>query len=189
MLKSCIIAHDLVEMHMVTVIGFDPASHRNLGWALIEYDPEPEKTKVIRCISGTFTFQVYEEPWKALGPMSIMIDEFLVKEEPDLVVVEQTSAFRGGFVTGQVSYCIGVLLASCSRNNLDVGFVYPSHVKKILTGKGRATKAQVRNRVKVALKHIGAPVPTKFDSDHASDATGNVLVWMADEDVFKMPEE
>lgn len=177
-----------------TVIGFDPASSRNLGWSIIRYkSAKAAKTaKITKCVSGTFTFPVCKESWRILGPMYLAVEEFLQREEPDLVVIEQTSAFRGpkagGFVTGQVSYCIGVILSVCSKNDMNVGFVYPSHVKKVLTGKGRASKVEVRKGVKTILEHLGTPEPVTFDSDHASDATGNVLVWLADNNIYDLQE-
>lgn len=186
MLKVCIIAQILVEKDRMNtkIIGFDPASTRNLGWSLFEYTVKGG-FDLTRFQSSTVRLATTPERWQVLGPVSIAVDEFLAKESPNLVVIEQTASFRGSFITGQVSHCIGVILAACSRQDIDVGFVYPTHVKKVMTGKGKATKPQMKKAVIRSLKDLGVK-NIKFDSDHAADATSNILTWLADKDIIKI---
>jgi len=130
----------------------------------------------LNCVAGTVVLPTVESPWQALWPMFIAVDTILADKKPDLVVVEKTSSFSGGFVTGQVSNCMGVILACCGKHELPVLFVYPSHVKKVMTGKGRATKGQMKKSVKNVLSEFGCE--TKFDSEHACDATANILALL-----------
>jgi len=152
------------------IIGFDPASVRNLGWSRVAADG----TKVVQCDAGTFVIDKVEEPWQALWPIMQVVDDFLKNEAPDLVVVEQTKAF-GGFVGGQVASCMGVIHACCGKHGVKVGFVHPTHLKKVLTGNGRATKTQVKNAVIAAFDK-------KFDSEHAYDAVAVILSYLQDEE-------
>jgi len=151
------------------IIGFDPASVRNLGWSRVH----TEDTKVVQCEAGTFVISKVEEPWQSLWPIMQVVDDFLQKESPDFVVVEQTKTF-GGFIGGQVAGCMGVILACCGKYGVDVKFVHPTHLKKILTGSGKATKAQVKNAVI-------AEINKKFDSEHAYDAAAVILCYLSDE--------
>jgi len=93
------------------------------------------------------------------------------------VAISNQIRFSGGFVTGQVSNCMGVILSACGKHDLAVAFVYPSHVKKVITGNGRATKGQMKKYVKDMMYQLcGEHV--KFDSEHSCDATANILCWL-----------
>jgi len=157
------------------IIGFDPASVRNLGWSKLTISLTTEER--IATTAGTFVIEKVEQPWQAMWPIFQVVDLFLEKEKPDIVVIEKTSSFAGGFVAGQVSGCMGVIHACCGKHNIDLEFVHPTHMKKVLTGNGRATKSQVKKCVKETIGDL------KFDSEHAYDAIGIVLSYLKDEQV------
>ena len=160
------------------VVSFDPASYRNLGWATAEISYKKDELKQVACEAGTFVTQG-DDPWRVLWPMFVFIDDFLTLNKPDLAIIEDTKGFTGGFITGQVSQCMGVILAACVKHEIEVEFVYPSHVKKVVTGDGRATKSQIKNGVKSRLLAMGTEKDeTKFNSGHAYDAVSNILCWM-----------
>lgn len=179
-------------MPEIKIIGFDPASTKNLGYCLMSLSGEIGELSVKSLDAGTAVFDTFEDRWKSLGPLLDVVQEVLTNEMPDYVIIEQTNSFRGGksgaFVTGQVSHCIGVILAICSKLKLDVNFVYPTRVKKLLTGKGKATKSEMKKSVKSNLESLGISGEIKFDSDHASDATGNILAWLKDVDLLDKPK-
>jgi len=175
----CII-HIFMSMR---IIGFDPASTRNLGWSLVEISGEN-----FSCSAGTFVIPTVDVKWKAYWPMLMVVDEFIAQEDPNVVIVEQTSAFSGGFVTGQVSHCLGVIFAACGKNGVDVGSVYPTHVKKVITDKGRATKSEMKKHTQDWLKSLGVE-DVKFDSPHAYDAVANILCWLCDKSMIKKKHE
>ena len=54
-----------------------------------------------------------------------------------------------------------------------------------MTGKGRTTKPQMKKAVIKSLKDLGVQ-NIKFDSDHAADATSNILTWLSDKGVIKI---
>ena len=118
-----------------------------------------------------------EERWEVLWPMFVTVEEFLEQRNPHLVVVEKTSSFAGGFITGQVSHCMGVLFAVCGKLKIAVEFVYPTSVKKLVAGHGRATKPQVKKSVRALLEKSGIKKPV-FDSEHTADATASVFYWL-----------
>lgn len=161
------------------IIGFDPASTRNLGWSVVEIN-----NKEISCVAGTFVIPTVDDKWKAYWPMFIMVDDLLSQDNVDTVIVEQTSAFSGGFVTGQVSHCLGVIFAACGKNDTNVNSVYPTHVKKVITDNGRAKKAEMKKHTKKILENLGVK-DTKFDSPHAYDAAANILCWLFDKKIIE----
>lgn len=162
------------------ICSFDPASIKNLGWSIVDYD---NIITSVKC--GTFHLPEVEQRWQVLGHISNNVFALFNSEHPDLVILEQTSSFAGNrFVTAQVSQCIGAILILCLQNNIKVEFVYPTHVKKILTGNGKATKMQIRKGIEKAIGNV-VNKPDKYDSEHASDALGNVISWLIDREMIK----
>ncbi len=165
-------------MAKYTIIGFDPASTRNIGWASLVLSKKPsDSAKMSSWEGGTFVMPIMTERWQVLWPMFSTVEAFLEERNPHLVVVEETSRFSGGFITGQVSHCMGVIFAACGKLDLPVEFVYPTSVKKLVAGHGRATKPKLKKAVRTLLESLGVKKP-KFDSDHTADATANIFYWL-----------
>lgn len=158
------------------ICSFDPSSTRNLGFAIASLNG-----KEIDLKAGTFVLPNSEGiKHQMLWTVFQIIDLFLTENEPDLIVVEQTGSFSGGFITSQVSNCIGVILACCGKHNSEVKFVYPTHVKKVVTGKGKATKTIMKKKVNEHISKWGIE-SVKFDSEHACDATANIFCWLLED--------
>jgi len=165
-------------MAKYTIVGFDPASTRNIGWASLVLSKKPASgAKMSSWEGGTFVMPVTEERWQVLWPMFSTVEAFLEERSPNLIVVEKTSSFAGGFVTGQVSHCMGVILAACGKLDIPVEFVFPTSVKKLVAGHGRAKKAKIKNCVRSLLEGLGVKKPV-FDSDHTADATAGIFYWL-----------
>jgi Holliday junction resolvasome RuvABC endonuclease subunit len=176
-------------MAISKIASFDPASYRNLGWAIFDItETEQKSVESVSVKAGTFLLPKVAQPWQMLWPLFMVIDQFFVDRAPDLIIIEKTSSFAGGFITGQVSNCIGVILASCVKNSIPVTFVYPTHVKKVLTGKGKATKSEMKKAVTTQLCEITGidQKQLKLDSDHAYDAVANILVFLIDEGFLEL---
>jgi crossover junction endodeoxyribonuclease RuvC len=172
-------------MPIKVIAGLDPASIKNIGWSIVKIDNN--KPADLEVSAGTMVMNAVDQPHECLWPMFQAIEAFLVQYKPSSLVIEKTSSFSGGFVTGQVSNCMGVILCCAGKHNIPVEFVYPSHVKKILTGKGKATKAvmkkSVQNILSVMLNINQNKI--KYDSDHAYDAVGNILCVLIDGGIIK----
>lgn len=179
-------------MSNYTILGFDPASLRNIGWSIIELTKKPSKTaKIHNWYGGTFSIPQTDERWQVLWPMFLVLDAFLNEKEPDLVILEKTNQFvqkAGGFVTGQVSHCMGVIYAVCGKHKVSVDFGFPTSVKKTVAGHGRATKSMVKNATKIILEKNGAQ-DVKFDSEHTVDATATILYLLIREGIITSLKE
>lgn len=161
-------------------VSFDPASLRNLGWSIVTYTENDQgKFQTMKCACGTFTLKKAElvQRHLVLWTTFVLVDAFLERSKPDLVIIEQTSSFRGSFVTGQISQCMGVLMAACGKHEVQTAFVYPSSVKKKVTGNGRATKTIMKKNVTSIMADLTGET-LKFDSEHSVDATANIICWL-----------
>ena len=162
-------------MNNQKIVSFDPASTKNLGWSKFEIDND-----IFTCDAGTFVIPTQFEVWESYWPMHQVIDEFLSKEHPDLVIIEKTSAFRASsspFVTGQVSHCMGIIFALCGKYNLKVEFAFPTSVKLRIAGHGKASKSQIKRAVKQYIYNI-TNNHVSYSTDHAYDAAANILYYM-----------
>lgn len=169
----------------LNILGFDPASLVNLGWAHLILPLN--EAEVPECEAGTFVFHNTDQK-TTLASIYSTVDSLIAKNNPDLVIVEKTSSFSGGFITGQVSACLGVLLAVMGKHKVDIVEVFPTHVKKVVTGNGRATKKLIKTSIVKLLKGIGF-ADAKFSSEHAYDAMANIFCHLIDSNIIKLSKE
>jgi len=167
------------------ILGFDPASTRNLGWSVVILNKKPSVTaKIQDCECGTIVAPAFDsdERWRGLWPLFEGTEALIKATKPHIVIIEKTSNFKGGFITGQVSQCIGAILVCCGKYELCVESVFPTSVKKVVAGHGRADKNQVSESVEKWLKPFGKSV--KSSSEHAIDATANIVYWLIKKQVL-----
>ncbi len=112
-------------------------------------------------------------------PLQVRLDRVYSKlrivlenENPDLMIVEDIFSLdkypKSGITLGKVT---GVILLAGERGNVPVIEVPVREAKKVLTGNGNASKAQLENAVRNLLNH-----PTIIKPDHASDALGLAII-------------
>jgi len=165
------------------IASFDPASFRNLGWAIFSF-VDKKKSKAA-CRAGTFIGTQPEYGPASLWEFFEIIDEFLKNEKPDIVILEKTSSFAGGFVTGQVSGCIAVIMALCGKHKIPTDSVFPTHVKKVVTGSGKAKKGLIKQSVIAILDDLKCH-DFQADSGHAFDAISNIFCWLIDNEEYSL---
>jgi crossover junction endodeoxyribonuclease RuvC len=98
----------------------------------------------------------------------------LKKEQPDLMVVEDVFSLqrypKSGIMLGKV---VGVVLLAGFQSNVPSMEIPVREAKKILTGNGNASKAQLERAVRNLLCH-----PEEIKPDHASDALALSLIGL-----------
>jgi len=98
----------------------------------------------------------------------------LEQEKPDYMVVEDVFSLgrypKSGIILGKVS---GVILLAGQMTGTPIIEIAVREAKKILTGNGRASKVQLEESVRAALKH-----KTRIKPDHASDALALSLIGL-----------
>ena len=172
-------------MAITRVVSFDPASYRNLGWAVVDYDGSP--AVLMRYETGTYVTPKEYERYECLPFIHDFVKNFVLEKLPQLVIIEQTSAFKGSFITAQVAQCIGVMTCVCLQSKLPIAFVSPSHSKLVVVGKGKCTKSEMQKSAEHVLQAFGAEGKIKFDSEHCADALGNIFCHLSDTGVFQLP--
>ncbi len=95
-------------------------------------------------------------------------------EKPHLLVLEDIFSLKeypqSGITLGKVA---GVILLACCKAQVPVAEISVREVKQVLTGNGKAGKAQLERAVR---NQLGATVPIR--PDHASDALALALIGL-----------
>lgn len=108
-----------------------------------------------------------------LGVLYQDIRELIEEVRPEVMAIERVFVNRNRLTATQVGQASGVILLAASRAGLEVFEYSPSAVKAIVTGDGRASKAQVQQMVARRLGLRKAPQPAD-----AADALAIALCHM-----------
>jgi crossover junction endodeoxyribonuclease RuvC len=153
----------------VKVIGIDPGLAATgigivTGWG----------TSVTSHAYGSIRTAAGEDTARRLEAIFDGVMRVLETERPELMIVEDvftTDRFPpSGIVLGKVS---GVILLAGQRWGLTVREVAVREAKRVLTGNGNASKAQLERSVRQALN-----APAAIRPFHASDALGLALIGL-----------
>lgn len=154
---------------MVKIVGVDPGLAATgvgvvtgLGTRLASYS------------FGCITTRPGDTLPERLNHIFSRMHRLLSAETPDLVVIEDVFSLqeypKSGIGLGQV--CGVIMLAAC-RCGLRCAQVPVREAKQVLTGSGKASKAQLERAVRARVDHPGEIRPS-----HAADALGLALIGL-----------
>jgi len=150
------------------VIGIDPGL-TTTGFGVVRTDagsPDVRAAGVIRTEAGLPTSTRLAVLYQDIG-------ELIEEARPEVMAVERVFVNRNRLTATQVGQASGVILLAAARAGLEVFEYSPSAVKAIVTGDGRASKAQVQQMVARRLGLRKAPKPAD-----AADALAIALCHM-----------
>ena len=150
------------------VIGIDPGL-TTTGYGVVRTgagSPDVRAAGVIRTDAGLPTSRRLAVLYQDIG-------ELVEEARPQVMAVERVFVNRNRLTATQVGQASGVILLAAARAGLEVFEYSPSAVKAIVTGDGRASKAQVQQMVARRLGLREAPKPAD-----AADALAIALCHM-----------
>jgi crossover junction endodeoxyribonuclease RuvC len=121
----------------VIALGVDPGT-RHLGWGIVSLDGNRLRHVAHGVIDANASLRLERR-------LAIIDDEL-------------------GQVTAKLGHARGVVLLNLARLNVEVAEYAPAHVKRVVTGKGNATKDQVARMIRALL---GLDEPPKSDAADA----------------------
>ncbi len=137
------------------ILGIDPGLGIT-GYGLIEGTGDNIKlieAGVIRTSSGS---EIAGRLLKIYDGLSEIIEEY----RPDALVLEKIySHYKHPATAILMSHARGVACLLCAKYNLQLFSYASTHIKKSITGRGRANKAQVGGMVKTLLSLKSIPQP------------------------------
>jgi len=128
------------------IIGIDPGT-RIVGWGVLDVEGsrlEPVASGVIRASA--------KEPLSArLRTIHDGISQVIEKTAPNVAAVEDIFHGPNTATLIKIGEARGVIILAAAAAGLPVESYTPAEVKKAVTGRGNATKDQVREMVQVIL--------------------------------------
>jgi len=157
-------------MDDVVMIGLDPSSTKNAGWAVVEL--EGGKLSLLK----KFTQKIQRDK-EDIGRLKDLYDqtqELIDEFKPKSLVVERSMGGGLQFVRNNLSETVGVVKLCCYINEVEVWEVSPAHIKKVIAGHGRAKKQHIKANVVATfgLKKAGP--------EHECDAAAFVVCQLVD---------
>lgn len=151
---------------MAFILGIDPGLCHT-GWALLPLKDTPQKT-TWGCIA-TNARQPLEQ---RLVSLFNQLQSVFKENKPHLVAIEKTLVGRGKPESLTLAGARSISLLVTGLFNLPLFEYAPTHIKKIMTGSGHATKQQVIFMVQQALN-----TEKKLNS-HEADAVAVALTQL-----------
>jgi len=128
-------------------LGVDPGLNRT-GYALIERSAKGPFLREGGIVSSTRSDSLAQRVLEIGRGIREMIEEY----EPGLMAIEQVFSFGKNPKTALLmAHARGAVLFVAAEKEIPVLHYTPTHVKKLLTGNGRASKEQIQHAIRNEL--------------------------------------
>ncbi len=142
-----------------TILGIDPGLAAS-GWGIVQ----TEGSALHFIDSGTIKTSSKAPLSERLMQIHTVLENVITNHNITHVALEETFQNSNPQSSLKLGHARGVAMLTAGLHNLPCHEVSATHVKKTITGNGRASKEQIMMMVKVLLPKA------QFDSDHAADA-------------------
>jgi len=153
----------------VKVLGIDPG-FRKTGYAVIK----KIENKILVVEYGLIKTNIKESPAKRLMEIFKSIDTLVKDQSPDLVAIETIYSGKNYQSLLKLGQARAAAIIAASINGVDIEEFAPRKIKKIITGKGNASKLSVKYMVEKFL-NISLPEKELDISDACAIALGCLM--------------
>jgi crossover junction endodeoxyribonuclease RuvC len=148
------------------ILGIDPGT-ASTGYGLIK------KSKALKCLGYNVIHTTpNSNPGERLRKINNELTKVIKKYKPDVLAIENVYFFKNLKTAIPVSQAKGSILLTAAKKRLPVWECTPLQVKLAITGKGRADKEEVQEKLKKMLKLKEIPKP-----NHAADALAIAITY------------
>jgi len=148
------------------ILGIDPGT-ATTGWAILE---RIDKDFIVHKIDLIETDKD-TSPGKRLQHIVQHLNVIIEKYKPEIMVIEKIFFARNAKTVIRVGQAQGVMIYSASLNGIETVEIAPGHIKKIVTGSGRADKKMIQQHLrKIFGAKIRSKAKKKTHFDNAADA-------------------
>jgi crossover junction endodeoxyribonuclease RuvC len=135
------------ELRICRILGIDPGSQKT-GWGIVDFDLETRKLKhvdngVIRLAKGDLSSRVTE--------LSRRLHQILEEYRPQQAAIEDVFVNKGPRSAITLGQARGAALATVGLCGIPAASYASTQVKSRVTGRGRASKEQVAETVRILL--------------------------------------
>ncbi len=142
------------------VLGVDPGT-RITGYAVLSVRG-PGRFEYLEC--GSFRVDGRRKLNERLGELAGALEEVVAEFRPTVLAIE--SAFHGQNAASalKLAEARGAFKLVALRAGLEIHEYAPSRIKRVVVGKGRATKAEVQRRVRLLCGLTRLPAADAADA-------------------------
>jgi len=156
------------------ILGIDPGLVRT-GYGLIEVSSD-ERVKLIE--AGVVKTSPNQGISNRLRVIYDNLNDIIRTHEPQVVVLEKLySHYKHPATSILMGHARGIVCLLCGINNVRLVNYSATHIKKAVTGNGRASKKQIQRMVKELLKLKKTPNPVDI-SDALAMAMSYTYIGM-----------
>ncbi|MBI4058661.1 crossover junction endodeoxyribonuclease RuvC [Candidatus Microgenomates bacterium] len=125
------------------------------------------------------------KPEQRLNEIYHKMKEQLNQLQPDVIAIEQVFFATNVRTAIAVSQAKGVIMLACAHLNLPLTEFSPMHIKKVVTGNGRAKKDEMKKVVRNLLQYsdgtrLRSPNKKKTHFDDVADALAIAICYAKD---------
>lgn len=143
----------------VVVLGLDPGT-RHFGWGVVRRTG----TRIAHVAHGVFDVEKKGDLGARLVAIELGLMEVIQEHKPMQASIETLFFAKDASAAAKLGHARGVALLVCARLGL-ASFEYaPARVKRTVTGRGLADKAQVAQMIRIVL---GLPAAPRSDAADA----------------------
>lgn len=143
----------------VIALGVDPGT-RHLGWGIVSLDGN----RLRHVAHGVIDADPALRLERRLAILDEELGQVIARYRPTVGSVESLFFHRDAQAAAKLGHARGVVLLNLARMNVDVVEYAPAHVKRVVAGKGNATKDQVARMIRALLGLDQAPKSDAADA-------------------------
>lgn len=155
----------------LTVMGMDPSSYRNCGWAVIRLNAKDELDVLLKetqkLTRDQNDYLRYDDVYKRFNHI---VAEF----KPHVLCLERSMGGGMIFVRQNLSETVGVVKMAAATSGVKLHEVSPGTLKKLIAGHGHAKKKDIMANI---TAHFGL---TKAGPEHECDAVSCAMTYLID---------
>jgi len=142
------------------ILGIDPGT-ATTGFGVINAN----KNEVVYINCGYIATSPKDQPADRLLIIAKSLEAIIKEHKPQLAAVENLFFAKNRATAMAVAQARGVILSTIAKHKISLVEYTPLQIKQVLTGYGKADKAQIQKMVKSVLKLDSVPKP-----DDSADA-------------------
>ena len=159
------------------ILGVDPGLNAT-GYGIIEVKGRDFELVEAGIIRTSYKEKIEDRLRKIYEGLSELIEEF----KPEVMVLEKIySHYKHPTTAILMGHARGVVCLLCGMNNIRLLSYLPTRIKKAVTGRGRASKDQIKQMVEALLKLKDTPKPSDV-TDALALAIG--YVYIAQKEIY-----
>jgi len=149
----------IIARHPLTVLGIDPGTRR-LGWGIVTR----KGSRLVHVAHGVIAAGEEVPLSERLVTIERELDQVVLNQAVGYASIETIFFHKDAQAASKLGHARGVALLVCARAGLEIAEYAPARVKRTVTGRGAADKAQVAQMIRAILSLATAPPSDAADA-------------------------